>query len=241
MKLEDRTRDEKYPTFKIGKMNDEGKGVPFGENITIKLLDKFNPLSITRMEKHGTSWVRKDITFSENKSDFAVVKGTSFVTAKITGTLVGTVVDNIKYNDYQNASFEISVNNALKLAKLGEDKLKGLTVEFELTSFDKEEDGTTKKIKYFKMSEILDDGSSQEIGSSNASSSSSKLQLDLTDVEKSVFKKARTDAAWTEWAEYGKQSVENFKLMYNSVAENISVKMIDEDRVNILYVQFCNA
>lgn len=259
MKLRETTKNEKYPSFKIGKMNDEGMGIPFGEKISIKLIDKFEPLRVSRIEKTPQgSWKSTDITSSNNPGDYVVVKDQSFIAADIKGSVIGDVVDNIKYNDFGNCSFEITQNQAKILQAQGD--LKGWEIEFVSSTFEKTEtddegNETVKKIKYFKINQITDDGTRIELSkngkkeeSSSPSPSTPKVaipsaiqecneevaKIELNDVEKHVIKTIVSNPSYVDWIEFCKEGVDKFKDAYEGIAK----VGIDEERAEAVYAEY---
>jgi len=251
MKLLETTYNEDWPSFKLGTLNKKGQGVNFGESVTIQLPSAGkDPLDIRTIEYKVTeSNVRK----GQKVGDTA-----SFVKTTLTGKIISDNVDNIKYNKYENAAFEISEKMGVKLSELG-DKLKGMTIEFGVTSFEKEKpDGKTEEIIYLQMSEVGEDGSAVEIGG-NSSTPTPKINttdavppavlamnkevtsdsIQLTDVEKSIFKEVRTNPAVKDFIDFGKTNLEQFKVMMGEISKFISVQNSAEDRMGDLYKEFC--
>mgnify|MGYP000217016939 CR=1 FL=1 len=262
MKLKDTTYNEKYPSFKLGKMDATGQGVPLNESVTIQLADhaKVDPVQVR--------------TINYNNKNTGEAK--SFNIGQITGAVVGDNVDNIHYNDFNNCNFDIGDKVAQKLIdNVG--NLRGKTIEFKLVTkvanipvkdekgaIQLDADGkwvtTEKSYMTFDVSEITEDGSAKVIGESGSSDTSSpspsvkvpdaiakmnaEAGFELTEPEKAVFKEVRTNPEWkgngtdASWVEFGKQGPTEFETMYNNVAANLSLPNADKERLVDLHRKF---
>jgi len=260
MKLLETTFNEAYPSFKIAKMNDESVGVPYGEKLTLQLSDKYVEYTKNGVTKEISGPALLDTieyVVKEGKAQKGQKVGdkASFVKASITGKVVGNNVDNIKYNQYDNATFEVSPGVVNKLLGLGKEELKNLVIELQLDKFYKEIDGKVQSIKYFKVSTVDDEGSVVEIGGSTSPSTPLTMSqtgltpkipkaiqdmheevapVVLNDVEKHVFKTLLSNAEWTTWKEFAQKGSEEFVAGYEAAAK-VSP---DEDRVAMLYTEY---
>ena len=257
MKLKDTTYNEKYPSFDIRAMNPKMEGVPLGESLSIKLVpDVFmwdNPKTGEKVALSGPLLVK----------EIPKKAGGSFTVNELTGKVVSDNVDNIKYSERDQATFNINASVANKILEAYScDELGGKTLKLTLVEETKDlpvkkEDGTIevdengkwvmKETTYmtFKSSIVNDDGSETPIGGkgSNSSSSSStpseatkEPPLELTAVETSVFKEVRVNQP--DWKAYGLQNLDNFIEMYNTIATALSVEPVDLGRAPVLFARF---
>ena len=246
MKLKNTTYNEKYPSFDIRAMSPKGEGVPLDSSISIKLVpDVF-------------MWNEKPLSGPLLTKEIPKKAGGSFTVHEMTGKIVSDNVENAVYSERDQATFNITQGVATKILKSYKaDELGGKTLKFTLVEETKslpvkdkddkielDENGNwkmaDKTFMTFDVSEISDDGSEKKLGGSSDVSSSPAATLELTDVEKAVFKEARTNPDWKEWATLGKEGTDKFALMYNNVADFLSLPPIDNERTNVLYVQYCN-
>lgn len=121
-----KTKDPKYPTYKIGRLNDEGNGLKIDEHVDIQLVDK--------------EWAIKAEDVNWNGKTFRSVQ------------LVGQLTDDeegVVYNEYDNATFQVSAGVEAKLQNAG--VVPGDTVRISYKKF-QAKDGEVRK--YFAVDKL---------------------------------------------------------------------------------------